>query len=156
VENLDSDINHKDITTLIKDGILRVVTRQGKDGKMELTYEVNNKSAWWKTHSINYSGFGLMGEYLEDFESIAEFVFYRMSKPMADVLSKQILRQADTMRYSIDAKSSETMRDSRNAQTSLIDKYLANKQERVLDIKGELKRSMMDMISGKEAHKATE
>lgn len=156
MENLDSDINHKDITTLIKDGILRVVTRQGKDGKMELTYEVNNKSAWWKTHSINYSGFGLMGEYLEDFESIAEFVFYRMSKPMADVLSKQILRQADTMRYSIDAKSSETMRDSRNAQTSLIDKYLANKQERVLDIKGELKRSMMDMISGKEAHKATE
>ena len=156
MENLDSDINHKDITTLLKDGLLRIVERSGKDGKTEISYEVNNKSAWWKTHSINYAGFGMMGEYLEDFESLAEFVYYRMSRPMAEVLAKQILKQADTVRYSIDAKSSETMRDTRNAQTSLIDKYLANKQERILEMKGELKKSMMDTITGKEAHRTTD
>lgn len=156
MENLDNDINHKDITTLLKDGLLRIVERPGKDGKTEISYEVNNKSAWWKTHSINYAGFGMMGEYLEDFESLADFVTYRMSEPMAQVLSKQILKQADTIRYSIDAKSSETMRDKRNAQTSLIDKYLANKQERILEMKGELKRSLSDMALGKEASRSTD
>ena len=151
----DPEANRRDITTLLKDGLLKVVERKGKDGKPEYTYEVNNKSAWYKTHSINSAQFGLMAQYVEDFAAYEDTVKYHMSKPMADVLSLQIKNQAEVLRLSIDAKSSETMRNNRNAQTSLVDKYLENRQERIIDVKGELKRSLSDMAMGKEASQAS-
>ena len=46
------------------------------------------------------------------------------------------------------------MRDGKNAQTSVIDKYLKNKQERVIDLKGEMAKSGLAGIFGsKEAER---
>src|SRR3990167_2068564 len=150
----DPEANRRDITTLLKDGLLKVVEHKGKDGKIEYSYEVNNKSAWYKTHSINSASFGMMAQYVEDFASYEETVKYHMNKSMATVIALQIKNEADVLRLSIDAKSSETMRNDRNAQTSLVDKYLENRQERVIDVKGELKRSIADMTMGREAQEA--
>ena len=129
--------------------------KEGKDGKPEASYVVDSKSAWWKTHFINSYRFGLMGEYLEDFGSFIDTVKYHMSKPMADVLEVQLKGMYNVMRHAIDAKSSETLSNKNNKQTALGDKYLNNKQERLIDIKGELGRSVSDMVMGKEANDAS-
>ena len=155
VSEEDQEINHRDFTTVLKDGMYEVVYKEGKDGKPEPIATIDSKSAWWKTHFINDDGFGMMGEYLEDFGTFIDTVKYHMSKPMADVLSIQLKAQYNVMRHAIDAKSSETMSDKNNKQTALGDKYLANKQERLIDIKGELGRSVTDMLTGKEAHEAS-
>lgn len=155
VGELDAEINHRDFTTVLKDGMLKVVPRPGKDGKLEPVYEIDSKSAWWKTHFINSFRFGMMGEYLEDFGTFADIVKYHMSKPMADVLAIQINGQYDVMKHAIDAKSSETMSNQHNKQTALGDKYLQNKQERLVDIKGEVGKSITDSIMGREAHDAS-
>lgn len=155
MEDLDVETNRRDITTLLKDGMMEVIMIEGKDGKMVPSLQLKNKSAWYKTLNINSHQFGMMAEYLETFAMFANTVKYHMSKPMADVLSLQIKEFAEILRYSIDAKSSETMRNKRNAQTSMIDKYLENKQEKVIDLKGEMKRTFGDMLMGKESEKAT-
>ena len=155
VSEEDQEINHRDFTTVLKDGMYEVKQIPGKDGNLESVATIDSKSAWWKTHFINDDGFGMMGEYLEEFGTFIDTVKYHMSKPMADVLELQIKGQYDVMRHAIDAKSSETMADKRNKQTALGDKYLANKQERIVDIKGELGRSISDIITGKEVDKGT-
>lgn len=154
MEGSDPENNRRDVTSLLKDGLAEIVTVKGKDGKPQQILQIKNRAAWYKTHNINSDQFGMMAQYLEDFASYAKIVKHHMSKAMSDVLSSQINEEADIIRLSIDAKSSETMRNKRNAQTSLIDKYLENKQERVIDVKGELKRTLGDMIMGKEAEKS--
>ena len=155
VGELDAEINHRDFTTVLKDGMLKVVLRPGKDGKLEPSYEIDSKSAWWKTHFINSYSFGMMGEYLEDFGAFEEIVKYHMSKPMAEVLASQIHAQYEVMKHAIDAKSSETMSNQHNKQTALGDKYLQNKQERLVDIKGEIGKSITDSIMGRETNEAS-
>ena len=154
VSEEDQEINHRDFTTVLKDGMYELTYKEGKDGKPEASYVVDSKSAWWKTHFINSYRFGLMGEYLEDFGSFIDTVKYHMSKPMADVLEVQVKGMYNVMRHSVDAKSSETLSNKNNKQTALGDKYLNNKQERLIDIKGEVGKSITDSIMGKEAHDA--
>lgn len=152
----DYEVNHRDITSIMKDGMIVAVEKKGKDGKPEIEWRINDKSAWWKTHVINSPRFGLLAEALEDFATLINDCKYSMSAPRAAVVEKQLLGIVDVYRRSIDAKSSETMRDGRNAQTALVDKYLRNKQERVYDIKDGLKKSFLDGILGKESDKAAD
>ena len=151
MENQDfSEMNHRDITAMIKDGMIKTVVTEGKDGKPEIELRIDDRSAWWKTHIINSSRFGRLARAVESFEALAHEAQYNMSAQRAAVIKEQVLKFVDVERKAIDAKSSEAMRDGRNATTSLVDKYLKNKQERVLDVKGEVKRSLLDAVRGKE------
>jgi hypothetical protein len=152
VSDEDQEINHRDFTTVLKDGMYKVEQIENKDGKPVSQYIIDAKSAWYKTHFINSFRFGMMGEYLEEFGSYIDTVKYHMSEPMAKVLEVQLQGMYDVMRHAVDAKSSETMSDKNNKQTALGDKYLNNKQERLIDIKGEIGKSLSDSIMGKEAH----
>lgn len=153
-ENTDYEQNHKDITSILKDGMAKPEIVEGKDGRPEIIWKINEKSAWWKTHNINSSRFGLLGEAVEYLDTLGDDAQYNMSKPRAELISKQIKAVVNNvLKLSIDAKSSETMRDSRTAQTSLTDKYLKNKQERVIDLKGQAKASLLDGIFGRESEK---
>lgn len=155
VSEEDAEINHRDFTTVLKDGMYKAVQVPGKDGRLEQQYVIDSKSAWWKTHFINSYRFGMMGEYLEDFGSFIDTVKYHMSQPMSEVLEIQLKGMYDVMRHAVDAKSSETMSNKNNKQTALGDKYLNNKQERLIDIKGEVGKSITDSIMGKEAHEGS-
>lgn len=148
-----SEENHRDITAMIKDGMIKTVVNIGKDGSSELELRIDERAAWWKTHIINSPRFGRLARAVESFESLADEAAYNMSTARAQVIKQQILKIVDVERKAIDAKSSEAMRDGHNATTSLVDKYLKNKQERVIDLKGEGKRSFMDGLLGKEAER---
>lgn len=155
----DSLQNQKDITSILKDGMIQSYMRYDDSLGIEVEdYRINSKSAYWKTHNINHSGFGLMAEHVEYLNVLGYDAKYNMSLPRAYVIEQQITSIVDdVLKRSIDAKSSETMRDGRNAQTSMVDKYLRNKQERVLDIKGDkIKSSVMDAIRGKSAEDNTD
>lgn len=156
-EQTDYEQNHKDITSILKDGMSVPEIIEGKDGNPVIAWKINEKSAWWKTHNINSSRFGLLGEAVEYLDTLADDAQYNMSKPRADIISKQIKGVVNNvLKLSIDAKSSETMRDTRTAQTSLTDKYLKNKQERVIDLKGEAKKSLLAGILGNESDRVSE
>ena len=147
------EINHRDITALMKDGMIKTVSSIGKDGKPEIELRIDDRSAWWKTHIINSPRFGRLARAVETLESLAIEARYNMSAERAEIIQIQILKLVDVERKAIDAKSSEAMRDGHNSTTSLVDKYLKNKQERVIDLKGDAKKSLLDGIMGKEAER---
>lgn len=151
----DYEQNVHDITSMIKDGLIIPVQVTGPDGQPRTDYIVSPKGAFYRTQSVNSDRFGLAVEAVEDFATLAQEAKYHMSEQRAAVLEVQMLAYYDNvLKNSISAKSSETMRDKRSAQTSLIDKYLKRSQERIIDLKGEAKRSIWAGIVGqKEAER---
>lgn len=149
----DVDQNQKDLTGILKDGMIEPFVNKDADGREFIDYRLNSKSAYWKTHNINHAGFGLLAEAIEYLAVLARDTVYNMSIARGILIRDQINSLVnEVLKLSIDAKSSETMRDGRNAQTSLVDKYLKNKQERILEMRGDkVKSSMFDAIRGKQA-----
>ena len=79
-----------------------------------------------------------------------------MSKPRAVVMTQQIMAIGASFRRSMDAKSSESLRDKLNTQSTLIDKLNRTKSERAITLKGEMKKSFMDGMLGREGQRETE
>jgi len=73
-----------------------------------------------------------------------------MSRNKANALSEQIKELVIAYQYSIDSKSSESIRENGSAQSTLIDKIARNKIERSYQVKGEKRRSFLDAMMGKD------
>ena len=76
--------------------------------------------------------------------------YFFMPADRARIIQMQIQEIGKDWRYSIDAKSSESLRDIRNSQATLLDKMQKNKIEKAYTLKGDLKKSMMDGWLGRE------
>jgi GTP-binding protein EngB required for normal cell division len=113
---------------------------------------LNPKKVWYKTHIVNYPGFGRYVLFREMLEDLASQAFYHMSRERAVVLANQIMDICESYDYSIDAKSSEILRDKNNTQSNLIDKINRNKIERQYTIKDEMKKGILDGFLGKKAN----
>lgn len=143
------DQNRLEITSMIKDGMVIPVTYLGPDGKPKTDHIINPKQARWKTQSINSHRFGLCAEAVEYLDVLGDDAEYNMSQPRADVVKKQIKALVnDVLKNSIDAKSSEAMIDAKSGGTSMMDKYLKRQKESIIDLKGEMKRSMFAGVFG--------
>lgn len=79
-----------------------------------------------------------------------------MSPQRAEVMSNQIMDIVTSYKRSTDAKSSESLRDKHNTQSTLIDKINRGKIERAITLKGEAKASMMDGFMGKDGNREEE
>lgn len=155
-ENTEFDQNRSEFTSMVKDGMIVPITHKGEDGKPKTEYIINPDSAYWKTHNINSWRFGLAAEAVEYLDALADDAEYNMSEPMAKTIKGQIQRLVnDVLKRSIDAKSSEAMKDQKSGGTSMMDKYLKRSSERIIDLKGEMKKAgMMGIFGNKEAERA--
>ena len=113
---------------------------------------LNTKKVYYKTQMVNYPGFSRFVKELEDLEAMSEQVYDHMSKPRASVISKQIMSYVNSFRYSIDAKSSESLRDKHNTQGTLVHELLKNKVERAFTLKDEMKKSVFEGWFGKDGN----
>lgn len=119
------------------------------DGTFKNETTTNQEMLWWKTHDINSNQFGRLAFELKEWERMAKEVFQHMTYNRAKILAEQIMDIAMSYRRSIDAKSSESIRDAHNAKSTMIDKLSRNKTEKIFTTRGEAKRSMFDAFIGK-------
>lgn len=124
-----------------------------REGVMEKTLVLDPESLYWATRSVNSNTFGRFVYELKNLETLAFEAVNHMTLKRATVFREQILRLVDAYKKSIDGKSSESIRDKHNSQLTLIDKLSKNKQERVITMPDELKRSFMSGLMGKEAQR---
>ena len=137
-----NQLQHQDVLDFITDGcqtIEEVITENGR----ELQLVINPKKIGYKTQNVNSMLYGDFVTESEYFLSLAEQASYNMSKPMADSIKKQIESIFRSWDYGMDAKSSESVRDGHNAQTTLIDKFVKNKQERIVTLRDEAKKGFL-------------
>lgn len=152
----ESQKHYNDVIDLLTEACQDVVETEQADGSRQKSLVINPKKAWWKTNIINSPYAGRFAFELEELERLASLCRRFMSKERAEDMEKQIMDLCASFRYSIDAKSSESQRDKNNAQSTLIDKLIRNKQEKIYSVKGEGKKAFLESILGRDSEREKE
>jgi hypothetical protein len=121
---------------------------RNQDGSYSKQLMLDPEKAWWKTQIVNSPTFARFAYELKDFERLAEDCKNNMSGPRAEKIAEQIKAIGMDYRYSIDAKSSESLRDKHNTQATLLDKMQKNRIERAYTLKGEAQKSLFRGMFG--------
>lgn len=121
------------------------------DGKGNWERVIDERRAWWQTHHIGTNTLGRLALYREVLGNLFKNAGYHMTAHRAAPFQKMGLMFCNAVDYSIDAKSSECLRDSNNAQLTLLAMLAKAKTERQFTVKGEVQRSVLDGIRGKQA-----
>ena len=151
----DQRVQAQDVLDFIADGCQTIEEIQTDNG-IEKQLIIVPKKIGYKTQSVSSIYYGDFVTESENFLNLSEQCMYNMSSPMANSVKRTIEGIFRAWDFGMDAKSSESMRDRTNAQTTLVDKFVRNKQERIVTLKDEVGRSLKEAILGREAKSATE
>ncbi|MDE2026319.1 MAG: hypothetical protein KGJ07_07530 [Patescibacteria group bacterium] len=145
--------DHSDVIDFITDSARERIQVRQEDDTLKTEEVLNFERIWWKTHNVNSTSFGRFAFLLKEYESLAEEAFSRMSKPRAKILAQQILARVSSYRYSIDAKSSESVLDKNNRQQTLVQMLNKNSIERKYVVKEEMKKGFASGFIGRDQAK---
>ena len=147
---------HNDVIDVLSDAFKVIKRVEQPDGSIEEQLVINPRIVWYKTQNIASNTFGRMALELENLRAKMDECFFNMSQPRAIVTSNQLAGVVQAIERSIDAKSSETKRDSNNALSNLIDKLNKKTSERMYTVKGDAKKSLFDGFLGREREREGE
>ena len=145
-----SEPEHKELVDILVQSVQRVEEIPLEDGSTQKSLVLDPMSLYWKTLVVSSSKLARFVYELENFHNLAQQASNFMSKVRAENFAKQIEKIVQAYMYSIDSKSSESLRDNGSSQSTLIDKIARNKIERSYNVKGEKTRSFMDAMLGKD------
>lgn len=145
---------HADLIAFMTEACKDLVSVETEDGKYHMELVLNTDKVYYKTQSVNYPGFSRFVLELENYKGMASRCIHHMAKARAKVMSDQIMAYVNSFKLSIDAKSSESLRDKDNTQQTLIDKLIRNKIERSVTFKGDVQRSIWEGLVGKSKNEA--
>ncbi len=135
----------------------QVITKvEQPDGTIINENMTDPETIWWKTGSVNSNTFARFALVLKEWERMGLEAFNNMAPERARLFAHQVAEIGLSYRRSVDAKSSESQRDKVNSQSTLIDKINRNKIEKVYTAKGEMKRSMLDGLLGRDRERDDE
>jgi len=152
----ESGKQHTDLIDIIIEGSQNIEEVEQPDGKKLKQLVLDPETIWWKTGIINSPTFGRFALELKEWERQAEECFDNMPRERAYEMAKDVLEIGKSFRRSIDAKSSESLRDKNNTQSTLIDKINKNKIEKAYTIRGEGGKSLLAGIIGRDQEKDEE
>ena len=133
---------YNDLIDIIIQSSQKTIDVQQKDGTVTKEQIIDDETIWWKTGSVNANTFGRFAYELKEWERTSELAENNMSIPRAIQIGQEIMGTGLSYRRSMDAKSSESQRNSQNSQSTLIDKINKNKVERVYTMKDQAKKSL--------------
>lgn len=119
-------------------------------GEMKKQLVLNPETAYWQLHKVNSNSFAKFVFELKELERRATDCFHNMSSERAVEMAKQLKDFGKSYRHSIDAKSSESVRDKNNNERTLIDILKSNKIERAYVVRDEVKKGMMSGFLGRD------
>lgn len=145
-----------DLIDIVIQSAQKTVSVEQKDGSITKEQIIDEETIWCKTLSVASNTLGRCIFELKEWERAAFSASVNMNQERADNIAHELMEVGVSYRRSIDSKSSESMRDPRNSQSTLLDKINRNKVEKIHTFRGDMKRSMMDVILGKEMEKEAE
>lgn len=138
-----------DALDLISQSVERRVEHKDKSGQIIIENLPDNLSLWWKSQIVNSPHFAAFAFELMTLANLGKEAYNNMSPEMAMVLEKEINDTVAAYMYSVDAKSSETVRDSQNIQSSLVHLLVRDHMERTVTLKDGLgEKSRLAFLGG--------
>jgi hypothetical protein len=145
------DQTQKDLIDLLTEAGQKVEIIENPDGTVSKILTTDPETTYWKTQLVNSPTFARFVYELKSFENLAYQATNHMSKERAMVLKKQILLIVSAYKYSVDAKSSESLRDKDNSQSTLIDKLNRVKIEKSVNVTGDKTKNLLEILTGKDS-----
>ena len=146
----DGTEKHNDVIDLVIQATQKIIDVRNDDGTISREQQMDTDSLWWKTHSISSNNFGQLAFELKEFERMALVARENMCRERAVQVAHEIMEISQSYRRSIDAKSSESLRDKNNSQSVLIDKVGRNRVEKVYTMKDQVNKSLLSGFLGKD------
>ena len=145
----DPDKRLQDLVGILVESSQDVDVGVGENGEETKTLRLDPEKLYWSTRLINSDKFGRFVLVLKRLEHKAFEAKNNMALPRAVNIAEGILASVKAYKYSIDAKSSETLRDKNNSQSSLLHLLGKNKSERKITVAGQGKKTFMDGLVGR-------
>ena len=141
---------HSDIADLITEAAHEIKQIRQPDGSVGYISQIDPEIFWWRTHIISSYRFGRFALLLMEWERMAEECYNNMHAERAKEMAKTILAISKSYRRSIDAKSSESVRDKSATQSILLDRMNRSQVERTYKLEGKDKKGILGMFAGKD------
>jgi len=134
IENEVAEGKHFDLINLMLHATRKPVNKQLPDGTKERVFEPDAESLYWKTHIVGSDKFAELVYKVKEFERMAEQCYYNMSEPRAASMAREIKGIVNSLKCSIDAKSSESVRGKDVVTSTLIDRINKSNIEKTLHV----------------------
>jgi hypothetical protein len=142
----------KDLLDVILQASQKMVEVDNPDGSGSKLRqpEIDSEIIWWKTLMVNANTLGRFAFKLKEFERLAFEAFQNMSADRARDFAHTVIDIGSSYRRSIDAKSSESMRDKDNSQSTMVDKINRSQVEKIYTAKGQVARGVLESFIHKD------
>ena len=145
-----SDPEHHNLVDILVQSVQRLEELPQEDGTTQKSLVIDPMSMYYKTLVVASPLLARFVYELENFGNMALQAKNFMSAQRAYAFSEQIKKLVQAYMYSLDSKSSESIRINGSSQSTLVDKIARNKIERSYNVKGEKTRSFIDAMLGKD------
>ena len=145
-----SDPEHHNLVDILVQSVQRLKELPQEDGTTQKSLVIDPMSMYYKTLVVASPLLARFVYELENFGNMALQAKNFMSAQRAYAFSEQIKKLVQAYMYSLDSKSSESIRINGSSQSTLVDKIARNKIERSYNVKGEKTRSFIDAMLGKD------
>ena len=141
---------HHKLVDILVQSVQRLEELPQEDGTTQKSLVIDPMSMYYKTLVVASPLLARFVYELENFGNMALQAKNFMSAQRAYAFSEQIKKLVQAYMYSLDSKSSESIRINGSSQSTLVDKIARNKIERSYNVKGEKTRSFIDAMLGKD------
>lgn len=136
----------EDFVSVLIESVQKNSPTLDENKQVVLRKAADNKSLLLRTFLINSPHFGAAVLECEKWESLMRTAKDNMSEEVADVIYEQGMAYYESYMYSFASKSSETIRDSDNSQSSLTHLLLRDHMEKTVTIKDKAAKGLGQAI----------
>lgn len=148
--------DHNDTVDIVFQSVQKTIVSLDEEGKEVRTQVMDDLALWCKTLTVSSNKLGqLIFEGME-FVRNGLSANSNMCKERADIWQQETVEIFESIKKACDSKSSESIRDKDNSQSTMIDKVNRNSVEKIYTVKGAAKSSLWSSIMGKEKDKMTD
>jgi len=128
-----------------------------KNGELVNEQILNDNAFWTKMHSVASNTFGHTIYELNEWERTGNDAPRNMCSERAEDIMRDVFEIGQSMRRAIDAKSSESIGINKTtSNTTILGMMGKNKQERVITLKDQAKKSLLNGFLGRESDKVSD
>ena len=135
-----------DVIDLLFEAVQEIKEKKDENGQMQSVVEADNESLYWRTLLINNPNFGGCVLEIKKWENLMHTAKDNMCVEVANIIFSQGMAIAKGYKYAFAAKSSETIRDKHNSQSSLTHLLQRNHMEKTVTIDEKVKKGFANSL----------
>lgn len=148
--------DHNDTVDIVFQSVQKTIDQADADGNITKIQVMDDLSLWCKTLMVGSNTLGQTIFEMMEFMRNGFLAYTNMPKERAELWVGEVQEIVESVKKTLDSKSSESIRNKENSQSTLIDKINKNSVEKIYTMKETAKKSLWDSIIGKEKDKMSD